>query len=92
MRVAATSEALNFSFKSPGGALARTYAFPEDVFQKIGQDPAALQDFGDLPGAPPIYYRVFSPPRGTIIQLGIVPGGQYGGRGGVPEVYFPDEF
>lgn len=92
VRVAASPEALNFSFKSPGGALARTYAFPEDVFQKIGQDPATLQDFGDIPGPPPVYYRVFSPPPGTPIQRGIVPGLQYGGRGGVPEVYFPNEF
>jgi hypothetical protein len=72
--------------------VARTYALPADVFQKIGQDPAALQDFGDIPGAPPVYFRVLSPPPRTAIQRGIVPGGQYRGRGGVPEVYFPEEF
>ncbi len=92
VRVASAPEYLNFSFKSPGGALAQTYAFPEDVFQEIGQDPAALQDSGDLPGDPPVYYRVLTPPPGTAIQRGIVPGSQYGGRGGVPEVYFPEEF
>ncbi|HTS04333.1 MAG TPA: RHS repeat-associated core domain-containing protein [Candidatus Eisenbacteria bacterium] len=92
VRVAATPQSLRFSFKSPGGATAGTYAFPEDVFQKIGQDPAALKDYGDLPGAPPVYYRVFEPPPGTTIQRGIVPGGQYGGRGGVPEVFFPEDF
>jgi hypothetical protein len=91
VRVAAKPEELNFSFKSPGGARAGTYAFPEEVFAKIGEDPKALQDFGDLPKIP-AYYRAFTPPPGTAIQRGIVPGGQFGGRGGVPEVFFPEEF
>jgi hypothetical protein len=29
---------------------------------------------------------------GTPIQRGLVPGGEFGGRGGVPEVYFPEGF
>ena len=34
VRVAAKPEQLNFSFKSPGGVRAGTYAFPEEVFAK----------------------------------------------------------
>lgn len=86
------SLALGIPAYAPGGATAGTYAFPEEVFQKIGQDPATLKDLGDIPGPLPVCYRVFSPPPGTTIQRGIVPGGEFGGRGGVPEVFFPEDF
>jgi hypothetical protein len=66
--------------------------FQESTFEKIGTDPAALKNFGDLPGEPPQVYRVLEPPPGTPIQRGIVPGGQFGGEGQVPEVYFPEGF
>jgi hypothetical protein len=69
-----------------------TYAFPEAAFNAIGQDPAALKNFGDLPGKPPQYYRIIKPSPGTPIQRGIVPGGQFGGVGGVQEVIFPKGF
>lgn len=37
-------------------------------------------------------WRLLQPPPGTPIQRGIVPGGQFGGVGGVPEVIFPKGF
>ena len=39
VRVAATPETLNFSFKSPGGALARTYAFPKTFSRRSAKTP-----------------------------------------------------
>ena len=53
---------------------------------------AALKNFGDLPGEPPTVFRTLEPPPGTPIQQGIVPGGEFGGLGGVPEVFFPAGF
>ncbi len=32
------------------------------------------------------------PPAGTPVQRGIVPGGEFWGQGGVPEVIFPEGF
>jgi len=92
VRVGATPERLNFSFNGAGGALPRTYAMPEATFNAIGRDPAALQSLLDLPGSAPVYYRYLQPPPGTLIQRGIVPGGEFGGVGGVPEVRFPRGF
>jgi hypothetical protein len=83
------AEARGVQLKRHGADLSR---FPEEVFQKIGQDPATLKDLGDIPGPPPVYYRVFSPPPGTTIQRGIVPGGEFGGRGGVPGVFSLEDF
>jgi len=92
IRVSANPQGLNFSFRSPGGAQAGTYAFPEDQFLKFQNNPLTIKYFGDLPGAPPSIYGRITPPSGTPIQRGIVPGGQFGGSGGAQEVYFPDEF
>jgi hypothetical protein len=72
-----------------GGTQPGTCAFPESTFNSIGQDPEALKNFGDLPGQPPQIYRILEMPAGTPIQRGMVPGGEFGGAGGVPEVYFP---
>lgn len=48
---------------------------------------------GDLPGEEsPTVYRTLEPPAGTPIQRGIVPGGEFGRRGGIPEVFFPEGF
>jgi RHS repeat-associated protein len=88
-RVGATPESLRFTFEGNGGVSPGTYAFPESTFNQIGRDPAALKNFGDLPGASPQYYRILEPPPGTPIQRGTVPGGEYGGIGGVSEVRFP---
>ncbi|MBK8402495.1 MAG: hypothetical protein IPL29_16060 [Propionivibrio sp.] len=92
VRVGALPENLKFTFETPGGVQPGTYAFPQETFYKIGSDPAALKNFGDLPGVAPKYFRVLEPPVGTPIQRGIVPGGEFGGVGGVPEVRFPRGF
>jgi len=92
VRVGARPENLKFTFDTPGGTQAGTYAFTESTFNQIGQDPAAWKNFGDLPGDPPQYFRFLEPPAGTPIQRGIVPGGEYGGEGGVPEVRFPEGY
>jgi len=90
VRVGASPENLNWTFDGAGGTRAGTYAFPQDTIEEIGNDPAALKNFGDLPGEPPSVFRILEPPTGTPIQRGIVPGGEFGGVGGVPEVYFPE--
>ncbi len=92
VRVGANPKNLKFTFKTPGGVQPGTYAFPESTFNAVGRNPAALKNLGDLPGAAPQYYRILQPPAGTPIQRGIVPGGQYGGVGGVEEVIFPGGF
>ncbi len=92
VRVGARPQNLKFGSTSLSGAQPGTYAFPQATFDAIGQNPAALKNFGDLPGVAPQYFRTLSPPAGTPIQRGIVPGGQYGGVGGVEEVIFPKGF
>jgi hypothetical protein len=92
VRVGAAPQNLKFGSTSLSGAQPGTYAFPEATFNSIGQSPTALKNFGDLPGAAPQYFRTLSPPAGTPIQRGIVPGGEFGGVGGVPEVIFPKGF
>jgi hypothetical protein len=92
VRVGAAPQNLKFGSTSLSGAQPGTYAFPQATFDAIGQNPAALKNFGDLPGSAPQYFRTLSPPAGTPIQRGIVPGGQYGGVGGVQEVIFPSGF
>jgi hypothetical protein len=92
IRAGAAPRNLKFGSTSLSGAQPGTYAFPEATFNSIGQSPAALKNFGDLPGAVPQYFRTLSPPAGTPIQRGIVPGGEFGGVGGVPEVIFPKGF
>lgn len=91
VRVGARPVNLKFG-ATPGGVQSGTYAFPEATFNSIGENPAALKNFGDLPGAAPQYYRILRPPAGTPIQRGIVSGGEFGGTGGVPEVIFPNGF
>ncbi len=91
IRAASSAEKLRFSFKSPGGTLGQTHAFPKNQFLKFNNDPQIMRNLGDLPGAPTVY-REISPPPGTPIQRGIVPGGEYGGDGGAQEVYFPEDF
>ncbi len=92
VRVGEKPENLKFTFETPGGTQKGTYAFPEKTFELIGKDPVKLKDLGDLPGSVPNYYRILEPPARTPIQRGIVPGGEFGGRGGVPEVKFPEGF
>jgi len=92
VRVGAGPQNLKFGSTTLSGAQPGTYAFPEATFNTIGQDAAALKNLGDLPGAPPQYYRILRPPAGTPIQRGIVPGGQFGGVGGAQEVIFPKGF
>jgi len=92
VRTGAAPQNLRFGSSSLSGAQPGTFAFPQATFNSIGQNPSALKNFGDLPGAAPQYFRTLSPPLGTPIQRGIVPGGQYGGVGGVPEVLFPQGF
>lgn len=83
---------MKFTFETPGGTQPGTYAFPEATFRKIGNDPVALKDLGDLPGPAPQRYRLLELPAGTPIQRGTVPGGEFGGQGGIPEVQFPKGF
>lgn len=92
VRVGARPENLKFTFETSGGVQAGTHAFPEATFLEIGRDPSALKNLGDLPGAPPQYFRVLESPAGTPIQRGIVPGGEFGGVGGVQEVLLPKGF
>ena len=92
VRVGAAPRNLKFGSTSLSGAQPGTYAFPQATFNTIGQNPASLKSFGDLPGAAPQDDRILQPPPGTPIQRGIVPGGQFGGVGGVPEVIFPKGF
>jgi YD repeat-containing protein len=92
VRVGAGPENLKFSFLTPGGVQPGTFAFPASTFEQIGENPLALQNLGDLPGAAPQYFRILNPPAGTPIQRGMVPGGEFGGKGGVPEVLFPEGF
>jgi RHS repeat-associated protein len=92
VRVGAEPRNLKFGSTSLSGTQPGTYAFPEQAFNAIGESPAALKNLGDLPGPPPQYYRILEPPPGTPIQRGVVPGGQFGGVGGVPEVIFPQGF
>ena len=92
IRVGANPNNLKFTFQNPGGVQPGTYAFPESTFNAIGNNPAALKNFGDLPGTAPQYYRILEPPAGTPIQRGVVPGGQYGGVGEAEEVIFPKGF
>ena len=92
VRIGSSPENLRWTFEHPGGTAPGTYAVPESVFNKVGRDPAKLKDLLDLPGSPPKVYRILEPPPGTPIQRGIVPGGEFGGRGGIPEVFFPGGF
>lgn len=92
IRVSDNPAGLKFSFRSPGGAHAKTSAFPEEQFRKFNNDRHLMKYFGDLPGGPPTMYGRFTPPPGTPIKRGTVPGNQFGGAGGAQEVYFPDEF
>jgi hypothetical protein len=71
------------------GVRAGSYAMPEATFNALGRDPAVLKNALDLPGSAPQYFRYIRPPAGTPIQRGIVPGGEFGGVGGHPEVIFP---
>jgi hypothetical protein len=65
------------------------YAMPEATFNALGRNPAVLKDALDLPGSAPQFFRYIRPPAGTSIQRGTVPGGEFGGVGGHPEVIFP---
>jgi RHS repeat-associated protein len=91
VRVASSPSELNFSFSAKTGVTPGTYAFPEAAFQKIGMNPSALKNFGDLPKTPQ-FYRIIEPPPGTPIQRGVVPGREFGGIGNVNEVFFPEGF
>ena len=82
VRVAATEEG---TFVRPG-----SYAIPESVFRELGQDLKLLKNALDLPGGEPLFYRYVYPSVGTPIKRGIVPGGEFGGVGGYPEVIFPN--
>ena len=92
IRAGASPRNLKFGSSSLSGVQPGTYAFPEATFRAIGQNPAVLKKLGDLPGASPEYFRILRPPTRTPIQRGLVPGGEFGGIGGVPEVIFPTGF
>jgi hypothetical protein len=92
VRLGAEPRNLRWTFEHPGGVAPGTHAVPEEVFNQIGQDPSRLKDLLDLPGRPPTVYSILEPPAGTPIQRGVVPGGEYGGQGGLPEVLFPEGF
>jgi len=92
VRVGAHPKELNWAFEHPGSVSPRTYAVPESVFNQVGRDPQKLKDLLDLPGPAPTVYTIIEPPSGTFIKRGVVPGGEYGGRGGVAEVYFPEGY
>jgi len=49
VRVGAAPYNLKFGSTSLSGAQPGTYAFPQATFDAIGQNPAALKNFGDLP-------------------------------------------
>lgn len=90
VRIGAGPRNLKWTFEHPGGTAPGTYAVPEDYFNSISHDPAYLKDVFDLPDTSlPQVYRVLEPPAGTPIQYGTVPGGEFGGVGGAPEVFFP---
>ena len=90
VRIGAGPQNLKWTFEHPGGTAPGTYAVPEDYFNSISHDPAFLKDVFDLPDSTlPQVFRVLEPPAGTPIQVGTVPGGEFGGSGGAPEVFFP---
>nr|ART36397.1 C664 [uncultured bacterium] len=91
VRVASTIPKLKIS--PTGGFLAGTYAFPLAGYLLVGWDPVLLKDLGDLPDPDlPKYLHQAMAPDCTPIKRGIVPGGQFGGRGGLPEALFPFGF
>lgn len=93
VRIGARPQNLKWTFEHPGGTAPGTYAVPEEYFNSISHDPAFLKDIFDLPDTSlPQYYRILEPPAGTPIQYGTVPGGEFGGSGGAPEVFFPKGF
>ncbi len=93
VRLGARPQNLKWTFEHPGGAGPGTYAVPEDYFNSISHEPAFLKDIFDLPDTSlPQYFRILEPPTGTPIQYGTVPGGEFGGSGGAPEVFFPKGF
>ena len=90
VRIGAKPQNLKWTFEHPGGTAPGTYAVPEEYFNSISHDPAFLKDIFDLPDSSlPQYFWVLEPPPGTPIQYGTVPGGEFGGSGGAPEVFFP---
>jgi hypothetical protein len=89
VRVAPTIPRLNIS--STGGFLAGSHAFPAATFWGIGWNPALLKDLGDLPDLPRFFHQATAPDC-TPIRRGIVPGGELGGRDGIPDVLFPFGF
>ena len=91
VRVASIPEKLKIS--ATGGFLADTFAFPLATYLGIGWDPAALKNLGDLPdpNLPTVMHQAEAP-ECTPIKRGIVPGGEYGGIGGIAEVLFPFGF
>ena len=89
-RVSATIPGLKIS--STGGFLAGTFAFPLQTYLGIGWNPALLKDLGDLPGPLPKFLQITEAPECIPIRRGIVPGNEFGGRGGIPEVLFPFGF
>jgi RHS repeat-associated protein len=93
VRIGARPQNLKWTFEHPGGTAPGTYAVPEEYFNSISHDPAFLKDIFDLPDSSlPQYFRILEPPAGTPIQYGTVPGGEFGGSGGAPEVFFPKGF
>jgi RHS repeat-associated protein len=89
-RVSATIPGLKIS--PTGGFLAGAYAFPLQTYLNIGWNPALLKDLGDLPGPLPKFLHIAEAPECIPIRRGIVPGGEFGGTGGIPEVLFPFGF
>jgi hypothetical protein len=51
-----------------------------------------VKGMGDIPGGKPNVLSIMSPPAGTPIKRGTVPGGEFGGAGGAKEVIFTEGF
>ena len=92
IRVGAQPKNLKMTVDGNTGTLPGTFAFPKTTFDAIGRNPVKIKDLGDLPGSAPQYFRELRPPFSTPIKRGTVPGGEFGGKGGVPEVLFPEGF
>ena len=91
VRVASSIPKLKIS--PTGGFLAGTYTFPLWGYLLVGWNPALLKDLGDLPDPElPKHMHVAEAPECIPIRRGFVPGGEFGGRGGLPEAIFPFGF
>lgn len=90
VRIAAKTKGLKLT--PSGGVEPGTYAFPKSSFMQLLASPEGVKSLGDVPGGKQSVFSVLSPPAGTPIKRGTVPGGEFGGVGGAPEAIFPQGF